>query len=108
MQSKKLGASVDWDRLYFTMDQNLTSAVKEAFVRLYDRKLIYRSNRLVNWSCKLKTAISDIEVEYMDIAQPVKMRIPNHSGEYTFGIIQSFAYKVKDSQDEVWIMIYIL
>ena len=55
----------------------------------------------MNWSCKLKTAISDIEVEYQDITEPTKLKIPNHSGEYTFGILQSFAYKVKDEDKEV-------
>lgn len=69
------------------MDENLTNAVKEAFVRLHDRNIIYRSNRLVNWSCKMKTAISDIEVEYIDINEPTKMKIPNHNGEYTFGVL---------------------
>jgi valyl-tRNA synthetase len=59
---KRVGASVDWDREFFTMDENLSLAVTEAFTRLFDMGLIYRANRLVNWSCALKTAISDIEV----------------------------------------------
>ena len=61
-QLRKLGVSVDWDRTAFTMDEQLSRAVKEAFVRLHDDKLIYRSKRLVNWSCALNSAISDIEV----------------------------------------------
>tara|TARA_B110000503_G_C6761310_1_gene255549 strand:- start:250 stop:459 length:210 start_codon:yes stop_codon:yes gene_type:complete len=69
------------------MDNNLTTAVKEAFVRLHEKKLIYRSNRLVNWSCKMRTALSEIEVEYVDVTQPTKFKIPNHSGEYTFGLM---------------------
>jgi valyl-tRNA synthetase len=51
---------MDWDRLAFTMDDNLSKAVAEAFVRLFEMNLIYRANRLVNWSTSLKTAISDI------------------------------------------------
>ena len=61
-QLKKLGSSFDWDRACFTMDPKLCKAVTEAFVRLHDDGVIYRSNRLVNWSCTLKSAISDIEV----------------------------------------------
>ncbi len=53
---------MDWDRLSFTMDENLSTAVAEGFVKLFEKGLIYRANRLVNWSTILKTAISDIEV----------------------------------------------
>jgi valyl-tRNA synthetase len=49
------------------MDPNLSEAVAEGFTQLFDRGLIYRANRLVNWSCALKTAISDIEVEFEDL-----------------------------------------
>lgn len=101
MQCQRLGASVDWERLYFTMDNNLTVAVKEAFVRLHERGLIYRANRLVNWSCKMKTALSDIEVEYVELAGPTKMKIPGHEGEYTFGVLESFSYKVEGSEEEI-------
>ena len=59
-QLRRTAGSFDWDRLAFTMDENLSKAVAEAFVRLYERGLIYRANRLVNWSTHLKTAISDI------------------------------------------------
>ncbi|WP_372871943.1 valine--tRNA ligase [Shewanella sp.] len=62
-QLRRMGASVDWDRERFTMDEGLSNAVQEVFVRLYDDKLIYRGKRLVNWDPKLHTAISDLEVE---------------------------------------------
>ncbi|VFS56758.1 Valine--tRNA ligase [Leminorella grimontii] len=62
-QMRRLGASVDWDRERFTMDESLSDAVKEVFVRLYKENLIYRGKRLVNWDPKLRTAISDLEVE---------------------------------------------
>ncbi|MGI9101071.1 MAG: valine--tRNA ligase [Terriglobales bacterium] len=61
-QMKRLGASVDWDREYFTMDQRLSRAVREVFVRLYDEGLIYRGNYIVNWCPRCMTAISDLEV----------------------------------------------
>ena len=61
-QIRRLGSSVDWTRERFTMDEGLSNAVKEAFVRLYQDGLIYRGKRLVNWDPKLHTAISDLEV----------------------------------------------
>src|SRR5690554_3649977 len=62
-QMRRLGDSVDWDRERFTMDDGLSNAVKEVFVRLHEENLIYRGKRLVNWDPKLQTAISDLEVE---------------------------------------------
>jgi valyl-tRNA synthetase len=62
-QLRRLGSSVDWSRERFTMDEGLSKAVQEAFVRLYDDGLIYRGKRLVNWDPKLHTAISDLEVQ---------------------------------------------
>ncbi|WP_213994135.1 valine--tRNA ligase [Sodalis sp. dw_96] len=62
-QMRRLGASVDWDRERFTMDEGLSNAVKEVFVQLFKEDLIYRGKRLVNWDPKLRTAISDLEVE---------------------------------------------
>ncbi|MDR6229228.1 valyl-tRNA synthetase [Pseudomonas sp. SORGH_AS199] len=65
-QIRRLGSSVDWSRERFTMDEGLSEAVKEAFVRLHEDGLIYRGKRLVNWDTKLHTAISDLEVESHD------------------------------------------
>ena len=62
-QMRRLGASVDWSRTYFTMDENLSQVVVETFVRLYEQGLIYRGKRLVNWDPKLQTAVADLEVE---------------------------------------------
>ena len=65
-QMRRLGASVDWERERFTMDEGLSNAVNEVFVRLHSEDLIYRGKRLVNWDPKLHTAISDLEVENKD------------------------------------------
>jgi valyl-tRNA synthetase len=67
-QMKRLGASVDWGREYFTMDDNLSHAVKETFVRLYEDGLIYRGKYIVNWCPDCGTAISDLEVKHEDVA----------------------------------------
>src|SRR5688500_611122 len=63
-QRKRLGASCDWDRVRFTMDEGLSKAVREVFVRLYEEGLIYRGERLINWCPRCLTALSDIEVEH--------------------------------------------
>ncbi|HEY1677724.1 MAG TPA: valine--tRNA ligase, partial [Candidatus Sulfotelmatobacter sp.] len=72
-QMKRLGASVDWDREYFTMDENLSRAVREVFVRLYEERdadgnrLIYRAKYIVNWCPRCETAISDLEVKHEEV-----------------------------------------
>lgn len=95
-QIRSLGASVDWTREAFTMDSNLSTAVTEAFVRFYEDGLLYRDTRLVNWSCSLKSAISDIEVDFLDLEGRTFLAVPNHKlrPTYEFGMITSFAYKV--------------
>ena len=65
---RRLGASVDWSREYFTMDDGLSVAVKEAFVRLYEQGLIYRGAYIVNWDPEIQTAVSDLEVVHEDRA----------------------------------------
>src|SRR5260370_8048736 len=66
-QMKRLGASVDWGREYFTMDENLSRAVREVFVRLHEEGLIYRGKYIVNWCPRCETAISDLEVKHEEI-----------------------------------------
>ena len=63
-QLKKIGSSCDWDRERFTMDEGCNKAVKEVFIKLYDKKLIYRGERIINWCPTCLTSISDAEVEY--------------------------------------------
>ncbi len=65
-QQKKLGASCDWDRARFTMDEGCSAAVREVFVSLYEKGLIYKGSRIINWCPHCVTALSDAEVEYVD------------------------------------------
>jgi valyl-tRNA synthetase len=67
-QLRRLGASCDWTRERFTMDAGLSRAVRVAFVRLYNRGLIYRGTRMINWCPRCRTALSDLEVEHQDVA----------------------------------------
>lgn len=66
-QLKSMGASCDWSRERFTLDEGLSKAVKEVFVRLYEEGLIYRENRLINWCPRCHTALSDLEVEHEEL-----------------------------------------
>lgn len=100
-QMRVLGCSVDWSREVFTMDELRCKAVTEAFVQLYAKGLIYRENRLVNWSCALKTAISSIEVDFIDIEKPTMLKVPGHEKPVEFGVIHSFAYKFEDGGEVV-------
>ena len=88
-QMKRLGASVDWQREYFTMDENLSVAVREAFVRLHEQNLIYRGAYIVNWCPRCQTAISDLEVFHeeqsghlWEICYPVLDKDGNDSGKF--------------------------
>lgn len=83
-QMRRLGDSVDWQRERFTMDEGLSNAVKEVFVRLYQQQLIYRGKRLVNWDPKLRTAISDLEVENRETQSVIwHIRYPLADGAQT-------------------------
>ncbi|MBL8717065.1 MAG: valine--tRNA ligase [Myxococcales bacterium] len=84
-QFKVLGFSLDWERYRFTMDPQMSRAVREAFVRLYEEGLIYRAERLINWSVGSQTVLSDLEVE----------------SEEEDGEIFEFAYKIAGSEEEI-------
>ena len=84
-QLKKMGVSCDWSRLAFTMDENCSRAVREVFVNLYEKGLIYRGDRIINWCPGCKTALSDAEVEYSEDA----------------GFFWHLKYPVKDSDESI-------
>jgi len=84
-QLRRLGASCDWERERFTLDQGLSRAVREAFVRLYEQGLIYQGPRMINWSPGLQTAVSDLEVEYSEEQGKLyhfKYMLADGSGDY--------------------------
>ncbi|KAJ4459061.1 putative Valine--tRNA ligase [Paratrimastix pyriformis] len=100
-QLKMMGASLDWDRLVFTLDETRSRAVAEAFVRMFNEKLIYRAKRLVNWSCALQSAISDIEVDKKDLKNdpekplPRPFEVPGYDHPVYFGEIEDFVYPIE-------------
>src|SRR3712207_2585520 len=84
-QLRRLGASCDWSRERFTLDEGLSAAVRKVFVRLHKQKLIYRDKRLVNWDPHFQTAISDLEVEQREVD----------------GHFWRFAYPLEDGSGEI-------
>eukprot|EP00250_Pteridium_aquilinum_P018434 c24085_g1_i3 orf=257-3421(-) len=100
-QLRRVGASLDWTRECFTMDAQRSKAVVEAFVRLYQKGLIYRAVRLVNWDSVLKTAISDVEVDYQDIKGKTLLKVPGYEKPVEFGTLTSFAYPLEDGAGEI-------
>ncbi|XP_015212607.2 valine--tRNA ligase [Lepisosteus oculatus] len=100
-QLRKLGSSLDWDRACFTMDSKLSYAVQEAFVQMHEEGVIYRSKRLVNWSCTLNSAISDIEVDKKELSGRTLLPVPGYKDKVEFGVLVSFAYKIEGSDEEV-------
>lgn len=100
-QLRTLGASLDWSRECFTMDEQRSGAVTETFVRLYKEGLIYRDIRLVNWDCTLRTAISDIEVDHVDLKAETFLEVPGYSNPVQFGVLTSFAYPLEEGLGEI-------
>uniref|UniRef100_G1R100 Valine--tRNA ligase, mitochondrial n=1 Tax=Nomascus leucogenys TaxID=61853 RepID=G1R100_NOMLE len=98
-QLRALGASLDWDRECFTMDVGSSVAVTEAFVRLYKAGLLYRNRQLVNWSCALRSAISDIEVENRPLPGHTQLRLPGCPTPVSFGLLFSVAFPVDGEPD---------
>ena len=95
-QIRRLGASLDWTRAAFTLDEARSIAVTEAFVTLHERGLIYRAQRLVNWDATLRTALSNLEIEKMHIKGRTKLTVPGHDPKrkYEFGTMTYFAYQI--------------
>ncbi|XP_006875744.1 PREDICTED: valine--tRNA ligase, mitochondrial [Chrysochloris asiatica] len=98
-QLRMLGASLDWDRECFTMDAGSSVAVTEAFVRLYEAGLLYRNRQLVNWSCALRSAISDIEVENRPLQGRTELQLPGCPTPVSFGLLISVAFPVDGEPD---------
>ncbi|KAG5859926.1 valyl-tRNA synthetase [Encephalitozoon hellem] len=91
-QFKRLGTSVDFSRERFTLDPGMSEAVVDAFVSLYEKGLIYRELKIVNWCGKLSTTISDLEVNHEEIPPNTYLQVDG--GKYEFGVIYHFMYPI--------------
>lgn len=94
-QFRRLGVSFDWSRMYFTMDEERSKAVTAAFIKLFERGVLYRAKRIVHWCCTLRTAISDVELEEVEVNEIKGLKVPGYTKEVEFGVLIDFAYKLK-------------
>lgn len=100
-QMKRLGVSLDWNRAIYTMDDHMCESVSEAFIKLFNCGLVYRKMSLVNWCCELQSAISNIEVEHLELEGATPLNVPGYKEPVMFGKIYDFAYKICDSNEEL-------
>ncbi|ODV92748.1 hypothetical protein CANCADRAFT_1342 [Tortispora caseinolytica NRRL Y-17796] len=100
-QLKRLGASYDWSREAFTLDDIRSKAVRECFVALHREGIIYRANRLVNWCVHLNTALSNLEVDNKEIPGRTAISVPGYTEKVEFGVITSFAYPVEGTDEKI-------
>ena len=98
---KRMGGSFDWTREAFTMDENLSAAVTETFVRLHEEGIIYRANRLVNWCVKLNTALSNLEVDSKELEGRTLLDVPGYDRKVEFGVITHFQYEIEGSSEKI-------
>ena len=99
-QSTRMAASLDWSREFFTMDEKLSRSVTEAFCRFFEQGKMFRDVRLVNWSSYLRTALSDLEVDYEEISKRTLLPIPGSSDKVEVGVINVFKYPIKGRENE--------
>ena len=100
-QLECLGASYDWTREKFTLDDDLSRAVTENFVRLHEDGVIYRASRLVNWCVTLNTTLSNLEVVNKEISGRIQMSVPGYTEKVEFGVITSFAYEIEETGEKI-------
>jgi valyl-tRNA synthetase len=98
---KKLGGSFDWSREAFTLDEARSEAVTTTFVDLHEQGIIYRANRLVNWSCKLSTALSNLEVNQKELTGRTLLSLPNYDKKVEFGVLVYFKYPIEGSEETI-------
>lgn len=102
---RRVGISTDWSQTYYTLSRDLSRPVENAFIRLHDAGLIYRDTRMVNWSCGLGTAVSDVEVDWKTfdkrtfekkfvVTHPYKQHFVNIKDRVEMGVLWNVAYKL--------------
>ena len=100
-QFLRLGVSLDYDKQFYTMSEEMSEAVKEAFVRLFNTGLIYRGTQAVNWCYYMRSAISDIEVEHKQIDGPTLLSMPGYDKQVLLGVIHRFSYPIEGTKDVI-------
>lgn len=94
-QLKSLGASIDFQSNYFTLSPEISNIVKEAFIELFNRNMIYRATYMVNWSYYLQSTLSDIEIEHKYISGPTEFTVPGCDTPFQLGVMHYFKYPIE-------------
>ncbi|KAH8919452.1 hypothetical protein BT69DRAFT_495152 [Atractiella rhizophila] len=102
-QFRRLGGSFDWERSAFSLDDARYKAVIHHFCKLYDEKIIYRANRLVNWCVHLNTTLSTLEVDQKELAGRTFLSVPGYDPKekFEFGVLTEFAYQIENSDERI-------
>ena len=98
-QLKQLGVSLDFGRETYTRDARISRAVTEAFIRLYERGLLYRQETIVNWCFALNSTISDMELKWVPIEKRTELKFPGHDHKVEFGYLYDFVYRLEGNSD---------
>ncbi|KAL4883775.1 valyl-tRNA synthetase mitochondrial precursor [Aspergillus karnatakaensis] len=98
---RRVGGSFDWTREAFTMDENLSAAVTETFVRLHEEGIIYRANRLVNWCVALNTSLSNLEVDNLEVEGRTLLDVPGYEKKVEFGVLTHFCYEMDGTKERI-------
>lgn len=98
---RRMGASLDWSREAFTMDENHTAATVEHFMRLHEEGVIYRASRLVNWCTRLNTGLSNLEVDNIELGGRTLLEVPGYHQKVEFGVMTYFRYKIDGSNETI-------
>ncbi|KAJ2768924.1 valine--tRNA ligase [Coemansia nantahalensis] len=102
-QVKRMGASFDWSHERFTLDDVMSRATREAFIRLFDDNIIYRSNRLVSWCHELRSSLSNLEVDSLELPGRTMMAVPGYppNEKFEFGVLVHFAYEIDGTGERI-------
>lgn len=100
-QLRTMGASLDFKQEKFTLDDQMSRSVREAFIRLYDKGLIYRENSMVNWSFHLNSTISDIEVDWISVDKKQSFKFVDN--QMNVGVLYNIEFKLEDSDERIWV-----
>lgn len=98
---KRMGGSFDWSREEFTMNPRFSAAVTETFCTLHEEGLIYRSNRLVNWCTQLRTSLSNLEVDTIEIQGRTMLDVPGYDKKIEFGLLTHFQYEIEGTSERI-------
>ena len=104
-QLKAMGASIDFSEFYFTLSPKMSSTVNEAFIELFNRGLIYRSNYMANWSYYLQSTLSEIEIETRYFPKPTLFQIPGCASKFMLGVMYHFKYPIEDENSNEFVTI---